>query len=57
MGFDEEPDVTTAVDTLPADAKPKKPSTAHLKAVRPPGARVMIEPFSFAEIGIAHAAG
>jgi hypothetical protein len=30
---------------------------AHLRAVRPPGAPVMIEPFSFAEIGIAHAAG
>jgi len=30
---------------------------AHLRAVRRPGARVMIEPFSFAEIGIAHAAG
>jgi hypothetical protein len=30
---------------------------AHLRAVRRPGERVMIEPFSFAEIGIAHAAG
>jgi hypothetical protein len=30
---------------------------AHLRAVRSPGARVMIEPVSFAEIGIAHAAG
>jgi hypothetical protein len=30
---------------------------AHLRAVRPRGAPVMIEPFSFAEIGIAHAAG
>ncbi|MES1205521.1 MAG: glycosyltransferase family 39 protein [Pseudomonadota bacterium] len=30
---------------------------AHLRATRPPGARVMIEPFAFAEIGIAHAAG
>ena len=30
---------------------------AHLRAVRRPGQRVMIEPFSFAEIGIAHAAG
>ncbi|HVT07245.1 MAG TPA: glycosyltransferase family 39 protein [Polyangia bacterium] len=30
---------------------------AYLRATRPPGARVMIEPFSFAEIGIAHAAG
>jgi dolichyl-phosphate-mannose-protein mannosyltransferase len=30
---------------------------AHLRAVRHPGQRVMIEPFSFAEIGIAHAAG
>jgi hypothetical protein len=29
----------------------------YLRAVRPPGARVMIEPFSFAEIGITHAAG
>ncbi len=29
---------------------------AHLRAVRRPGERVMIEPFSFAEIGIAHAA-
>ena len=30
---------------------------AHLRAVRPPGAPVMIEPLAFAEIGIAHAAG
>ncbi len=30
---------------------------AYLRAVRPPGARVMIEPFAYAEIGIAHAAG
>jgi hypothetical protein len=30
---------------------------AYLRAVRPPGAPVMIEPFSYAEIGIAHAAG
>ncbi|HSY37912.1 MAG TPA: glycosyltransferase family 39 protein [Polyangia bacterium] len=30
---------------------------AHLRAVRRPGERIMIEPFSFAEIGIAHAAG
>ena len=30
---------------------------AHLRSVRRPGERVMIEPFSFAEIGIAHAAG
>ncbi len=30
---------------------------AHLRAIRPLGARVMIEPFAFAEIGIAHAAG
>jgi len=30
---------------------------AHLRAVRRPGQRVMIEPFSFADIGIAHAAG
>ncbi len=30
---------------------------AQLRAVRPAGARVMIEPFSFAEIGIAQAAG
>jgi 4-amino-4-deoxy-L-arabinose transferase-like glycosyltransferase len=30
---------------------------AHLRSVRPPGARVMIEPLSFAEIGITHAAG
>ncbi len=30
---------------------------AHLRSVRPPGSPVMIEPFSFAEIGIAHAAG
>ena len=30
---------------------------AHLRAVRRPGQRAMIEPFSFAEIGIAHAAG
>jgi hypothetical protein len=30
---------------------------AHLRATRPPGARVMIEPFAFAEIGIGHAAG
>jgi hypothetical protein len=30
---------------------------AHLRAVRRAGQRVMIEPFSFAEIGIAHAAG
>ncbi len=29
----------------------------HLRSVRPPGAPVMIEPYSFAEIGIAHAAG
>jgi hypothetical protein len=29
---------------------------AHLRAVRQPGQRVMIEPFSFADIGIAHAA-
>lgn len=29
---------------------------AHLRAVRRPGQRVMIEPFSFADIGIAHAA-
>ncbi len=29
----------------------------YLRAVRPPGARVMIEPFAFAEIGIGHAAG
>ncbi len=29
----------------------------YLRAVRPPAARVMIEPFSFAEIGITHAAG
>jgi hypothetical protein len=29
----------------------------YLRAVRPPDARVMIEPFSFAEIGITHAAG
>ena len=30
---------------------------AYLRATRPPGARVMIEPFAFAEIGIGHAAG
>ncbi len=30
---------------------------AHLRAVRKPGERVMIEPFAFADIGIAHAAG
>jgi hypothetical protein len=30
---------------------------AHLRAVRKPGARVMIEPFLYADIGIAHAAG
>jgi 4-amino-4-deoxy-L-arabinose transferase-like glycosyltransferase len=30
---------------------------AYLRATRPPGARVMIEPLDFAEIGIAHAAG
>ncbi len=30
---------------------------AHLRAVRRPGQRVMIEPYAFAEIGIAHAAG
>jgi hypothetical protein len=30
---------------------------AHLRAVRRPGERVMIEPYAFAEIGIAHAAG
>jgi hypothetical protein len=30
---------------------------AHLRAHRPPGAPVMIEPKAFAEIGIAHAAG
>ena len=30
---------------------------AYLRAVRPAGARVMIEPFAFAEIGIGHAAG
>jgi hypothetical protein len=30
---------------------------AHLRLVRAPDARVMIEPFAFAEIGIAHAAG
>jgi hypothetical protein len=29
----------------------------HLRSVRAPGERVMIEPVSFAEIGIAHAAG
>src|SRR6185437_4524488 len=29
---------------------------AHLRAVRQPGQRVMIEPFSYADIGIAHAA-
>jgi Dolichyl-phosphate-mannose-protein mannosyltransferase len=29
----------------------------YLRAVRPPASRVMIEPFSFAEIGITHAAG
>jgi 4-amino-4-deoxy-L-arabinose transferase-like glycosyltransferase len=30
---------------------------ADLRKIRPPGARVMIEPLAFAEIGIAHAAG
>jgi hypothetical protein len=30
---------------------------AHLRAVRQPGERVMIEPFAYADIGIAHAAG
>jgi hypothetical protein len=30
---------------------------AHLRAVRKPGERVMIEPFAYADIGIAHAAG
>jgi 4-amino-4-deoxy-L-arabinose transferase-like glycosyltransferase len=30
---------------------------AQLRAVRKPGERVMIEPYAFAEIGIAHAAG
>jgi len=30
---------------------------AHLRAVRTSGQRVMIEPFAFADIGIAHAAG
>jgi 4-amino-4-deoxy-L-arabinose transferase-like glycosyltransferase len=30
---------------------------AQLRAIRPAGARVMIEPLDFAEIGIAHAAG
>jgi hypothetical protein len=30
---------------------------AYLRAVRKPGQRVMIEPFSYADIGIAHAAG
>jgi 4-amino-4-deoxy-L-arabinose transferase-like glycosyltransferase len=30
---------------------------AYLRATRPAGARVMIEPLAFAEIGIAHAAG
>ena len=30
---------------------------AYLRAVRKPGERVMIEPFAFADIGIAHAAG
>jgi hypothetical protein len=30
---------------------------AHLRGIRRPGQRVMIEPFSFAEIGVAHAAG
>ena len=30
---------------------------AYLRATRPPGARVMIEPLAFAEIAIAHAAG
>jgi 4-amino-4-deoxy-L-arabinose transferase-like glycosyltransferase len=30
---------------------------AHLRATRAPGTRVMIEPFAFSEIGIAHAAG
>ncbi|MFL5304347.1 MAG: ArnT family glycosyltransferase [Polyangia bacterium] len=30
---------------------------AYLRDTRPPGARVMVEPFGFAEIGIVHAAG
>jgi 4-amino-4-deoxy-L-arabinose transferase-like glycosyltransferase len=30
---------------------------AHLRAIRKPGQRVMIEPFAYADIGIAHAAG
>jgi hypothetical protein len=30
---------------------------AHLRSVRKPGERVMIEPFAYADIGIAHAAG
>ena len=30
---------------------------AHLRAIRRPGERVMIEPFAYADIGVAHAAG
>ena len=30
---------------------------SHLRAIRKPGQRIMIEPFAYADIGIAHAAG